>query len=72
MVLYFNCISKNIDEKISNVLRVIILIIILSLPILLSIDTGVYKDSVHIIVMVSSIFLALMQVLALVCKKEGI
>ena len=72
MVLYFECLSKDLDPTVSKVLSVLVLVAILSLPFLLSMCPG--KDSskdghIYTMLMVFVIFLAVLQVLALFCKK---
>lgn len=68
MVLYFNCLSKDLDPKIANILRVIILVTILSLPFLISVLPD-KNNNIYTLIITSVIFLAVLQILALFCKK---
>jgi fumarate reductase subunit D len=70
MVLYFGCLAKDLDPKIVNVLSVVILVIILSLPLLLNLLSGHrHSDKIYTLIMISAMFLAILQILALFCKK---
>ncbi|HMP28789.1 MAG TPA: hypothetical protein PKD85_04265 [Saprospiraceae bacterium] len=71
-----NCLTNDLDPKISNVLHVITLIVTLSLPLLLTFLSGhagqyagQYADQIYTVLIVSVMFLAILQILSLFCKK---
>jgi hypothetical protein len=75
MVMYYGCLEKNLDPKISRVLASLILITILSLPILIYMVTlpsstqYLSKENIYALLTVSTLFLAIVQVAAIFCKK---